>query len=778
MAETTVTHVSFSSNGDWMATVDVRDDQIGQSSLKFWYWDKPTQQYELNTQFYVNRSERIRALVYHPKRERCITVSADGQFKVWTVRLNKQEASIDASKMSTKKASGASSTTSSSNQHHNIPHQRVEVLEGSAKYRWTMEAAASYRDLEPRSACFSSDGSLLAISYHHLITLWNPDSNMLLTTLSYPPDHEPITKLSFLGDSHFLVACSRRRLFLWDLLTCQLKWSHVVSADILAVDPKSSKFAIYSPIASTDWSQAIQNAADEQSAEMMREHGNASGNASRKDETLLSDSGTVGAVSNGMDVDDTDTESVKSVNTQRRAPIQVSGLAKKVKTDGYIILFSPASPAPLGLWVMPALGVRGISFLPSRTGGGGGGGGSTSSSFAPSRSSTGLQSSLVYLNGQHEFKFLLSDEDASEEVAPPTPSSSASLSASGSHLPSSPSSSKTKKTTLLKNTLQLQQQFIAKINATKLAEGPSVFTLMYGGSDSPSLHLSENAHSGESQLSATPQKPATGGVTLPKIATASKKAPLPKGGASSSSSSTMASHANSTQARQANQLTEQLLANLFQSDVQVIPPPSTLFPQFADSLIFKLSASSATPQHIGSTASTGISGSATPDAPQTSSASTTVARAPNSAQTAKPDDFKYVAPKKIAAAKLAHAELATEAKLLETEVASLDILGDSSQPGKSDLSFLDDFFSSIPIGLSAVTGGTSATRQKLNLPQSQTPVPSSQSPPTKKRDKSNLSTPVATTDEQQQGSTSKGSKKRKRSRSNISTSHNGEETSD
>lgn len=631
IAETVVNHVAFSRSGDWMVTVDTRDDSVAQAALKFWFWDRTKSQYEINTTYQVNKAERIRAIAYHPRKERVAVVSGDGKFRIWAVRQNRAEAP-------------AETTTSRKGTLPATP-QRVEILEGVAKWRWTEESVASYRDLQPRTASYSTDGSLLAIAYQHIVTLWSPDTNTLLTTLTSPPDHEPITKLAFLSDSHFLAVCTKRRLFVWDLLTCQLKWTHVVSADVLTTDSKSSRFAIYAP---HDTTAPI------------------SGDSKKTEEA------------SAMDVDGTPKKLSHS-----RALRQATQT-----TDGYVMLFTPDSPAPLGMWVIPSLGVRGVSFLPSRE---------RANQHSSQSADSAVQSSLVYLNGNHEFKFLLSPEEVAGEPE----------ALLNGVAPASPVRKGKQQQQQLKNTLQLQQQFIAKLNATKLAEGPSVFTLMYGSA-------ATNTDAPEET------KPARvlPGVVMPKIATASKQKPMSKG----------ASAHNSAQAKQANALTEQLLTSLFQSDVQVLPAPSTIFPQFADTLIFKSTAKE-----------TSVNESA-----DSKAAKLSVAEAGR-----KNDDFKYIAPKKLVAARAAHAEISAEAKILESEINALS-LNSAANP----LSFMDDFFASLPVGLAAVAPSATpaATPSK-----SRSSITSTASPTSK------AAAAVVDGDDDRQ----KSSKKRKRSKSQL-----------
>ncbi|KAL0694164.1 hypothetical protein Bca4012_061344 [Brassica carinata] len=64
----------------------------------------------------------------------------------------------------------------------------------------------SYKKKPMTAAAFSGDGSVLAVAAENVITLWNPDKNILLSVLG--ATLTPITKLCFAGRSEFLVAAS------------------------------------------------------------------------------------------------------------------------------------------------------------------------------------------------------------------------------------------------------------------------------------------------------------------------------------------------------------------------------------------------------------------------------------------------------------------------------------------------------------------------------------------------------------------------------------------
>lgn len=53
---------------------------------------------------------------------------------------------------------------------------------------WSCDFVGAYRGLVPERCCFSADGSLLAVSFQEVVTVWSPASWELLTTLSQPPN--------------------------------------------------------------------------------------------------------------------------------------------------------------------------------------------------------------------------------------------------------------------------------------------------------------------------------------------------------------------------------------------------------------------------------------------------------------------------------------------------------------------------------------------------------------------------------------------------------------
>ncbi|KAI8643939.1 WD40-repeat-containing domain protein [Parasitella parasitica] len=208
-----VAHVAFLHNGEWMATVDMRDDKVTTPELflKFWRWDPDTQGYKLHTRVDYPHIKPITSLIFNPVSRQgpmAITTSEDKTFKVWNL-------STDLGRS----------------------YQNGEAA-------WVCRSVGVYRDSVPCTASFSEDGSILAVAFGQATTIWDPYSNSIQAILAQP-NPENIEKLSFLGENcPFLIAKSKSHLYVWNILTCKVWWSYKVSVDHLAIDTVSNLFAI------------------------------------------------------------------------------------------------------------------------------------------------------------------------------------------------------------------------------------------------------------------------------------------------------------------------------------------------------------------------------------------------------------------------------------------------------------------------------------------------------------------------------------------------------
>ncbi|KAL0052292.1 hypothetical protein WJX82_011440 [Trebouxia sp. C0006] len=219
-----VSHVAFSHEGSVMATVDVRPNagSLGSDEQSLRFWDRreggvqvnPNQEqpfYSTNT--YLDDPHRggtITSLAYHPSRHMAATTSSNGDFKIW-VRQEERRA-----------GSGA---------------------------HWRCQSVGNHTGAAMCAAAFSSDGSMMGVASQDEVTLWDPYTNSMLTSLASPPGNQgcPIVKLLFVPNTPFLAGYTTgpaASLIVWNLLTESIWWSYALTCSALAVDPESSCIAV------------------------------------------------------------------------------------------------------------------------------------------------------------------------------------------------------------------------------------------------------------------------------------------------------------------------------------------------------------------------------------------------------------------------------------------------------------------------------------------------------------------------------------------------------
>ncbi|KAF9351527.1 WD repeat-containing protein 75 [Mortierella sp. NVP85] len=202
----------------WMVTVDARDDHetTPEQYLKFWEYDDDARTYVLNTRVDAPHTKEITSCVFNPRggnqAPMVVTTSTDGTFKIWE-----------------------------------LVHQGEARRGIEAEIAWSCRSTGFYRDMVPRCASFSTDGSILAISYGQIITLWNPYLNTLQGVLTQPPENRPIKHMTFVENSPFLIATTKDHLYSWNLLTCSVWWSYQINVELLQASETNSNFMIICP---------------------------------------------------------------------------------------------------------------------------------------------------------------------------------------------------------------------------------------------------------------------------------------------------------------------------------------------------------------------------------------------------------------------------------------------------------------------------------------------------------------------------------------------------
>jgi NET1-associated nuclear protein 1 (U3 small nucleolar RNA-associated protein 17) len=188
--------------------------------------------FELVTRIDQPHKAKINRLVFHPKGVPLVhddgavimlplvaTASDDKSFKLWQMSITTNQKSITGE----------------------------EVVELS----WYCRSTGVWRDLPVTDLCFSQDGSVLAASFGHLVTLWHPLWLTLQSVLAFPAAKRPIQKLAFMHSdkqrsrkSHFLAATTSDGFYVWHVLSGNLTLVARMPVRLLAVDALNERFIV------------------------------------------------------------------------------------------------------------------------------------------------------------------------------------------------------------------------------------------------------------------------------------------------------------------------------------------------------------------------------------------------------------------------------------------------------------------------------------------------------------------------------------------------------
>jgi len=179
-----VDKVAVSSCGMFMVTNDCCWTPVHRINLKFWHFDQTNQKFVLNTQVDTPHFGGAHMLQFQPLDGEdpplLLTVGNDKTAKVWTFKTT----------------------------------------------HWDCLYSLQFRDQPCQSGGWSVDGSVLAVAFSNILTLWDTQAR-LRTTLTINDKKEIITRIEFgNGIKHgaYLYACTNSALCVWDLLTIRKLW--------------------------------------------------------------------------------------------------------------------------------------------------------------------------------------------------------------------------------------------------------------------------------------------------------------------------------------------------------------------------------------------------------------------------------------------------------------------------------------------------------------------------------------------------------------------------
>ncbi|KDQ14448.1 hypothetical protein BOTBODRAFT_32576 [Botryobasidium botryosum FD-172 SS1] len=209
-------------NGEWMATVDVREGSYEFSAeivLKIWRWEKSRNwSYVLNTR--IDRPHgrsKVTSVSFNPASKDAascllVTTGEDGSIKMWRIKS-------------------------------------ISNKKGQEEVFWAPRSTFSYRSQVPTQATWSPDGSLLAVAQGASVTLWDPQSNAMrhVLTCSEVPS---VTQVAFVGKAgRYVVVNGEAGIAMWDLVSSAVLWHRPawgVHPHIVA-HPQSESFALVQP---------------------------------------------------------------------------------------------------------------------------------------------------------------------------------------------------------------------------------------------------------------------------------------------------------------------------------------------------------------------------------------------------------------------------------------------------------------------------------------------------------------------------------------------------
>ena len=222
----------FSHDGSVLATVDKRRQHKHVSDTSLQFWDRRRNggvgEYVLNSRLDNPHNDGIALLLFHPSKSIAVTCGKDGVFKVWAKTGREEHVSIALdTHMKTK---GVNTT------------EGKDVAEST---KWSCRSSGYYRKgCVITAAAFSPDGSLLALAYDSVISLWDISLTALVHTLAHPSSSH-IKALSFLPNNNYLLSTLDSGLSVWNLLTSSISWSIVAKVKCTSINKiQQSQFAV------------------------------------------------------------------------------------------------------------------------------------------------------------------------------------------------------------------------------------------------------------------------------------------------------------------------------------------------------------------------------------------------------------------------------------------------------------------------------------------------------------------------------------------------------
>lgn len=195
-----------------MATDEQRTGQ--DAVLKFWQ-RIDAGEWQLVTSFTQAHDAEILSMEFLPGNDIMASVSSDGTFKLWCA----------VEKRSSKYASKA-----------------VEAVQ----MKWICQSAASYKTYAATDLSVSADGSVLAVAYGRVLTMWNSLTMELLSTRTFDDSLTSICFSAFGKATQYIMCATKSTAYLYNVHTKSLVWREAICIRYICAHEKHAQFVLVS----------------------------------------------------------------------------------------------------------------------------------------------------------------------------------------------------------------------------------------------------------------------------------------------------------------------------------------------------------------------------------------------------------------------------------------------------------------------------------------------------------------------------------------------------
>uniref|UniRef100_A0A0A9XS32 WD repeat-containing protein 75 n=1 Tax=Lygus hesperus TaxID=30085 RepID=A0A0A9XS32_LYGHE len=223
IVNTQVTHSALTSDGLWLATIETRYEPglALELKLKFWEYNNDKKRYVLATVIDMPHDGKVHSIKFSPGNTGSVSnEDVDGDHEV-----------VLASTGADKKLRLWSKT----------PIDSI-YQKGST---WRCQNACFYRDRSSGPCSFSYDGSLLAVGFNSVLTLWDVENVVLKQTITRGTEELKFVEFGRDDCCHILMCATGSNIVAWNLLTLSLVWKVDTRAALFVPDPYSCFFAIF-----------------------------------------------------------------------------------------------------------------------------------------------------------------------------------------------------------------------------------------------------------------------------------------------------------------------------------------------------------------------------------------------------------------------------------------------------------------------------------------------------------------------------------------------------